>query len=394
MTMTIAKLQIPQHQTNTITRIFPAYTRLFIGLISSVLLLSSHISPVRAAEATPDKGNQSLVMKLWNINSEDLLLNNIKASLVNGDQNILSGLSAQNADKVRKIIDANFMDIKNHMLHYMAMNGSSTQLKRAYNWLVTPMGEKISKMHIFAQMLFSDPEEKIPVKPPELSPERTNLQDRFIKIMFRDVNTFQVKTLEQLMALQNQARKPDQRWTDTQLDQQTKSASVGISSITSQVLPHVFNRLFTPLSLEELTVVMNYLDSEAGRHYDDLLLDAYADALKATRPQILLQISKLFDNEMSILSPYSKEKLSEAKQRELMTLLIKQNGKPAVIRAMIDARAGQITITTPDGDTKEVYGRPNHNLVTLDTLMTDLAKSGMDIRGFYKILQKQLHDDQ
>jgi len=135
--------------------------------------------------------------------------------------------------------------------------------------------------------------------------------------------------------------------------------------------------------------VLNYLDSEAGRHYNDLLLDAYIDATKVTRPKTLLQISKLFGDEMAILSPYSKEKLTEAKQRELMAMLIKQYGKPSIIRAMVDARAGQITIKTKDGDTKEVYGRPNHQLVTLDTLMTDLSKSGMDIRGFYKILQKQ-----
>jgi hypothetical protein len=370
------------------------HSRLIFSLVCASLLLLSNINPVLAGDSIPDKGNQSLVLKLWRINDDDLLLANIKASLVNGKQNILNGLSAQNADKVKKIIDSNFVAIKNHMLQYMAMNGSSTQLQRGYNWLVTPMGQKISKLHVFALMLFNDPEEKIPVKAPDLSPERANLQTRFEKILFHDINTFQTVTLAHLMALQNQARKPDQRSTDTQLDQQTKSASVGISSITSQVLPHVFNRLFSALSLEEVTVVLNFLDSEAGRHYDDLLLDAYTDALKTTRPQVLLQISKLFDNEMSILSPYSKVKLSDAKQRELMELLIKQNGKPTVIRAMIDARAGQITINTPDGDTKEVYGRPNHKLVTLDTLMTDLSKSGKDIRGFYKILQKQLHDAQ
>jgi len=376
------------------TKIIHDHTRLIFGLVCATLLLFSNIGLVTAGDATPDKGNQSLVLKLWHINDEDLLLDNIKASLVNGKQDLLSGLSAQNADKVKKIVDSNFVEIKNHMLKYMAMNGSSTQLKRAYNWLVTPMGQKISKLHVFALMLFTDPEAKIPVKVPDLSPERTKLQTRFEKILFHDVNTFQTTTLEHFMALQNQARKPDQRLSDTELDQQTKSASVGLSSITTQVLPHVFNRLFSALSLEELTVVLNFLDSEAGRHYDDLLLDAYTDALKTTRPQVLLQISKLFDSEMSILSPYSKVKLTDAKQRELMELLIKQNGKPIVIRAMIDARAGQITIKTADGDTKEVYGRPNHNLVTLDTLMTDLTKSGKDIRGFYKILQKQLREGQ
>lgn len=369
--------------------IYDRARRIFTVVCIALLSLNG-ASLAFSAEA----GNKALVHKLWKINDDDLLLENIKASLVNGEKNLLSGLTAKNAESVKKIVDDNFADIKTHMLQYMAQNGRSTQFKSAYRWLNTPMGQKISQQHLFALMLFTDPEAGIPVKPPVLSPERVQLQGRFEKIMFSDVNTFQTTTLEQFMALQNQTRKPEERLTDVQLDQQTKSASVGISSITSQVLPHVFNRLFSNLSLEEVTVVMNFLDSEAGRHYDDLLLDAYIDAVKTTRPKALLQISKLFDNALAILSPYSKVKLSEAKQRELMALLIKQNGKPTVIRAMIDARAGQITIKTKDGDTKEVYGRPNHKLVSLDTLMTDLSKSGMDIRGFYKILQRDLRSGQ
>ena len=360
--------------------------------VFATLLLSVSASLAFASDATPDKGNMDLVLKIWKANDDDLLLSNIKTSLLSGDKNLLSGLTDTNVEKVKKIVDTNFADIKASMLRNMALNGRSTQLKRVYNWLETPMGQKISKQKLFAVMLFTDPEAGIPVKPPELSPERAELQKRFEKIMFSNVNTLQTATLEHFMALQNQTRQPDQRLTDVQLDQQTKSASVGVSSVTSQVLPHVFNRLFSGLSLEEVTVVLNFLDSEGGRHYNDLLLDAYIDALKATRPQALLQISKLFDDALSILSPYSKEKLTDAKQRELMALLIKQYGKPTIIRAMIDARAGQITIKTADNDTKEVYGRPNHELVSLDTLMIDLSKSGTDIRGFYKILQKQLRN--
>jgi len=371
-------------------KIILVHTRQISAAVFAAIFLFCGTSTAFSAEA----GNQALVQQLWQMNGDDILLDNIKASLVNGEKNLLSGLTANNAEKVKKIVDQNFADIKVHMLKYMAQNGRSTQLKQAYNWLNTPMGQKISKQHLFSLMMFTDPEATIPVKPPVLSPERVQLQERFEKIMFSDVNTFQTTTLGHFMALQNQTRQPEQRLTDIQLDQQIKSAGVGVSSITSQVLPHVFDNLFTDLSLEEVTVVMNYLDSAGGRHYDDLLLDAYIDATKTTRPDALLQISKLFDSTMAILSPYSKEILSDAKQRDLMALLIKQNGKPTIIRAMIDARAGQITITTKDGDTKEVYGRPNHKLVTLDTLMTDLSKSGMDIRGFYKVLQKQLHDGQ
>jgi len=358
--------------------------QVWLSVFTAILLMC------QAGFAFSDAGNQSLVYKLWKLNDSDLLLDNIKASIISGEKNLLSGLTDENAAKVKKIVDEDFTEIKAQMLKYMAQNGRSTQLKSALNWLNTPMGQKISQRHLFAQMMFTDPESPIPVKEPVLSPERTQLQNRFEKIIFTDVNTFQTATQGHYMTLVNQTKQPEQRLSDVQLEQQIKSASVGVSSITNQVLPYVFDRLFSELSLEEVTVVTNFLDSSGGRHYDDLLLDAYIDAIKVTQPDTLLRISKLFDSTMSILSPYSKEKLTDAKQRELMALLIKQYGKPTIIRAMVEARAGQITINTPDGDTKQVYGRPNHKLVTLDTLMMDLARSGNNIRVFYKILQKQL----
>lgn len=365
------------------------HTQLIVSFVFASLLMLCFASTGICKEDNNEKANKDLVLKLWSANAGDALLENIKDSLITGEQNLLTGLEQKNTESVKKIVNDNFVDIKAHMLEYMTINGRSTQLKRAHNWLVTPMGEKVAKLKLLALDLFADPEAGIPVKEPELSPERVALQKRFEKLVFSNANTFQTATLEHFMTLQNQTRQPEQRWSDQTLDAQIKSASVKVSGITTQVLPHVFNRLYTDLSLEEVTVILNYLDSEAGRHYNDLLLDAYLDALKTTRPKALLQLSKLFEDTLSILSPYSKEKLTDAKQRELMALLIKEHGKATIIRAMIDARAGQITIKTAD-DTKEVYGRPNQDLVTLDTLMTDLGKSGMDIRRFYQVLQKQL----
>lgn len=366
------------------------FVRLSISLICTGLLLCSYPLLSYAGNASSGNSDAALIKKLWTLNDDDLLLDNIKTSMVTGDKNLLKGLSQKHADSLKKIVDAHFAAIKADMLKYMARNGRLTQLQHANKWLKTPTGSKVSKMHLFAQMLFTDPESSIPANPPDLSPARSKLQQRFINILYTTANTYQTATLEHFMALQNQTREQEQRWTDIQLEQQTKLATVNISGVTTQVLPHVFNTLFKDLSLEEVTVVLNYLDSDAGHYYDDLLLDAYIHALKDTRPDALLQISKLFDSQTAILSPYSKEKLTDAKQRELMAMLIKQYGKPTIIRAMIEARNGQITIKTKDGDTKEVYGRPNHKLVSLDTLMTDLSKSGMDIRGFYKVLQDQL----
>jgi len=238
-------------------------------------------------------------------------------------------------------------------------------------------------------VLFNDPEVGVPISKDDLSQERAELQTRFGRLMYATVNTYLGGTLEHFMTLQNNTRPPEQRMTDKELEQQVKLASVKVGGITSQLLPHVFTRTFSELSLEELTVYMNYLDSEGGKHVTDLMLDAYLDALRKSRPKALLSLSKLFEDELSILSPYSKEKLTEAKQRELMDMLIKQHGKDTIIRAMLEARVGQMTIKTAD-DTKEVYGRPSHKLVTLDTLMMDLDKSGMDIRRFYQIVQKKL----
>jgi len=364
-------------------------TRLGFRLICAGLLCGLSLT-ASAGNAAVTGGNMALVQKLWNLNGDDLLLDNIKTSLLTGNKNLLNGLTQNNADSVKKIVAANFAAIKVQMLQYMAQRGRSTLLKKADDWLNTPTGKKVSKQQLFAQMLFTDPEAGIPVKPPTLSSERSQLQQRFISILFSDVNTLQTATLGHFMALQNQTRQTELRLGDIQLKQQINLATVGLSDITNQVLPFVFDRLFKDLSLEELTVVINFLDSNAGRQYDDLLVDAYLHALKVTRPQTLLQISKLFNSQLAILSQYSKQKISPAQQRELMALLIKHYGKATIIRAMVEARNGQITIKTPGGDLKEVYGRPSRRLVSLDTLMMDLSKSGKDIRGFYQILKQQL----
>lgn len=367
---------------------FHKIIRLAVSLVCAGLLCGLSLTAFAGAAGTD--GNMAVVQKLWNQNDDDLLLDKIKTSLLTGDKSLLNGLTQNNADSIEKIVDANFVAIKAYMLQYMAQHGRSTLFKKASAWLDTPTGKKVSKQHLFARMLFTDPDAGIPVKPPALSSERSELQQRFITILFSDVETLQTATLGHFMALQNQTRQPELRLGDIQLKQQINLATVNLSNITSQVLPYVFDRLFKDLSLEEVTVVMDFLDSDAGRQYDDLLVDAYLKALKATRPRTLLQISKLFNSQLAILSQYSTEKISPAQQRELMALLIKHYGKATVIQAMVEARNGEITIKGPDGYFKEVYGRPSRRLVTLDTLMMDLSKSGKDIRGFYQILQQQL----
>jgi len=344
---------------------------------------------VHPAPSFADNKTKELVYKLWEINSSDKLLNEIKKSLVEGEDSLVAGLDKTNAEKISGIVDDNFTAIRKQMLNYMVTNGRASVLERAHKWLVTPLGQKISRMELSTQSFFNDPEAGIPKKAPEFSKERASLLTKFEHIVFAPANTFLSKTMEHFIYLQNHTRPPNKRLSEKELEQGAKLISVKMSSITTQSLPHIFDKVYGPLSLEEVTVYLNFLDSEGGKGYNDLFLDAYIDALSKTRPSALLQLSKLFEDELSILSPYSKVKLDDKKQRELMELLIKRHGMQTIIIAMLDARGGQMTINY-NGDEKEVYGRPNHKYVTLDTLMMDLSRSGKNIRSFYQIVQKKL----
>ncbi len=333
--------------------------------------------------------NKEYVHKLWKQNGVDVLLDNTLASLYSGERDLLGGLDPDNKQKIKAIVDDNHARLKEHMLKYMEKHGRSTLLVKAIKWLNTPLGKKISKLNIVPQSLYTDPESGIPVKEPDISPERMALKKKFETIMYSPNSGFMTSTLEHYMILQNHTRQPNQRMQSAQLQEQIKLAKVKVRNVIPQIMPHVYYRNYNDLSLEEVTVLLNYLDSDAGRGFNDLLLEAYIDGLNTTRPDALLSLSKLFEDELSVLSPYSKKTISSAQERQLMALLVKQHGKPRIIRAMLEARNGEMTIMHK-GEEKDVYGRPNQKLVTLDTLMKDLGKSGKDIREFYKILQKHL----
>lgn len=354
--------------------------------IRILLLCFPLLLPSLSLAKTANKEN---VLKLWKLTQIDVLVENLKASTLSGKQNLLADLAEENKNKVKAIVEKDFATLKPHMKGYMISRGSSTQLQKALNWVETPLGKKISEMKLIPLSLFTDPEIPIPTKEPELSRDRDLLKKKFEATMYTVFNGFTEKTLAHFMVLQNHTLPPEKRLGDKELDQQIKLAMVKVSPVTQQILPHVFNTNFGSLSLEELTVTLNFLASDAGKSYTDLLFDAYKYALTKTEPPALLSLSKLFEDELSVLSPYSKKKLNHKQERELMALLIKQHGKATVIRAMLDARYGQMTILK-NGEEVEVSGRPNHKLVTLDTLMKDLGKSGKSIREFYQVLQKRL----
>ena len=319
----------------------------------------------------------------------DTMLDNIKASVYSGKQNLVSGLDQDNEKKVRLIVEKDFATLKPHMLGFMIQRGSSTKLNHAMQWLSTPLGSKIAEMKLFPLILYTDPEAPIPINEADTSKEREKFKNKFKNQLFTPMASITELTLAHHMTLENHTKAPNQRLPKEKLAEQIKIAKVRIRGIVQQIIPHTFDRNFSGLSLEELTVSMNFLSSEAGKAYIDLIVDAYAYAITQTEPAALLSLSKLYENELSILSPYSKTKITQAKARELMAMLIKQHGKATVIRAMVEARNGQMTIIK-NGEESEVFGRPSHTLVTLDTLMKDLDQSGKDIRKFYIIVQKKL----
>ena len=366
-------------------------TRYLLTLIQSTLITTLLVSPFFNSPATAANNiaNKEVVLKLWKTVQLDVLLDNIKASMFSGNENLLDNLEAESAAKIKKIVNKNFALLKPHMQGYMIKQGSSTKLTTAYKWIATPLGQKISKLKIIPNGLFTDYEAPIPVKEPEISKERELLKTKFKTLMFGPANSFSEHTMAHFMTLQNHTKPPNQRLTEVEIKQKIKISIVKLSSITTATIPHTFDRNYADLSLEEVTVILNFLASDAGKAFTDLVLDAYAYAITQTQPTALLEMSKLFEDELSILSPHSKKKISPKKERELMALLINRHGKATIIRAMIEARHGQMTILKR-GEQEEVYGRPNQKLVTLDTLIIDLGKSGKDIRQFYKIVQKKL----
>ena len=339
---------------------------------------------------TASNSNADYINFLWKSYNVDKLLGNMQSSMYSGENNLIGGLEKENADKIKAIVDRNYADIYKHMNDYMAKNGRSTLLVKSIKWFKTPLGEKLTNLNTIPNSLYVDPEAGIPTKEPEVSRERLGLKKKFEGLMFGPANAFVTGTHAHFMTLQNHAKQPNNRLQPKQLEQQIQLTDVKLRNITSQTLPFAYYRNYNELSLEEVTVLLNYLDSDAGRGFTDLLVEAYLDAIKVTQPSALLSLSKLFENELSVLSPYSKTKLTDAEQRQLMALLIKEHGKAVVIRAMLEARNGEMTIMYK-GEDKEVVGRPNQDFVTLDTLMRDLDRSGKDIREFYKIVQKYLH---
>jgi len=333
--------------------------------------------------------NKEVVLKLWATTQIDVLLSNLKESIYSGEQGLLNDLDKTNSKKIRKIVDRDFATLKPHMQGFMIQRGNGAKLNQALKWFSTPLGQKISKQKLIPLILFSDPEALVPAKQPDISRQRKRFKKNFETLLYSSVAMITNQILDHYLTLNNHTKAPGKRLGNKKLIQDIKIAKLRTSGQVQQILPHTFDRNFSQLSLEELTVTMSFLTSEAGKAYLDLLVDAFVYGLTQTQPTALLSLSKVYENELSILSPYSKKKISAAKERQLMSLLIKTHGKSVIIQAMVEAKNGEMTIIK-NGEEQQVFGRPNKKYITLGTLMRDLGLSNKDIREFYVIVQKKI----
>ena len=76
--------------------------RRFILLITCLLLAM----PSHAAK----NSNADYIAFLWKSYNVDYLLENMKASMYSGENNIIGGLEQANADKIKAIVDKNYVD--------------------------------------------------------------------------------------------------------------------------------------------------------------------------------------------------------------------------------------------------------------------------------------------
>ena len=181
--------------------------KIFSFLLTAFLITS----PAGSYAKSGNIANKDVVLKLWKQVQLDYLLENMKASMYSGKENILEGLADESATKIKKIVDKNFALLKPHMQGYMIKQGSSTKLAMAYKWIQTPLGQKICKLKIIPNGLFTDYEAPIPVKEPEISKERELLKKKFKTLMFAPANSFSEHTLAHFMTMQNHTRPPNQR---------------------------------------------------------------------------------------------------------------------------------------------------------------------------------------
>lgn len=374
-------------------------------LLSSVYALSAPPAPAKPAPLTPPAAvvtpapatvksaagsSADFAHKIWLFTNGEKTLTQLKTGLSGGDSQLSISIDKPMAEKINAVLSQAFDPIPGLFENYVAATGKPAQLAEIVKWLDSPFGKKVREAEAKAPPLqYNELERTIPLKEPKFSKEREQLYKRYEKAAYDSTAKMITETVEFYTVVNNGIKPPTERISPKELDQAVKLSRERMSSLTQQLLPHLFASTYRDMIVDELGVYIKFLETDAGQTYLRLTTDAYVTALQKVRPSVLLKLADIFDDELAILSPYSKEPLTPQKQRQLMTTMIKRYGKPPLIGAILEIRGGQITIIR-HGAQQEMYGRPSHDLVSVDTLLKDLALAKTDMRRYYQVVQKRV----
>ena len=375
---TVIAAQPPAAKPNTAVQLAPIVTP-----------AAAHPAPV--ATPPPQQGSPAFyAAKLWELTGGTRTLNQIKAGLGGSESQYSVAVDKNMAEKINGVLTQAFDPVPALFQDYIAKNGRPDQLAAIVKWLESPFGKKVQEAEAKAPPLqYNELERTIPLKEPKFSKEREQLFQRYDKVVYESTNKLIAETAEFYLLVNNGIKPPTERLSAKDLDQAAKLKRTQMGTLTQQLLPHLFASTYRDMIVDELRIYINFLETDNGRAYLKLTSDAYVNAFQKVRPDVLLKLASIFEDELAILSPYSKEPLSEQKQKQLMNTMIKRFGKPPLIGAILEIRGGQITIVR-HGVEQETFGRPNHDFVSVDTLMKDLRKAHIDMRRYYQVVQKRV----
>lgn len=347
------------------------------------------VTPVPANPAKPLVANLELAKKIWQLTNGDKTITHVKAGLGGGESQMSISIDKNMAEKITAVLNQAFDPVPEQIQAYIAEKGNPEQLTAIVKWLESFYGKKVREAEAKSQIQYNELERNVPLKEPKFSKEREALYKRYEQIALESNSKIITETLEFYQVINNSTKPPTERVAPKQLEQTLKLNQVKLNGLTQQLLPHLFASTYRDLIVDELKVYIDFLETPAGKSYLQLTTDAYIHSLRKTRPEVLLKLADIFEDELAILSPYSKEVLSEAKQNQLMVTMLKRFGKHALISAILEVRGGQITILRNNQE-QEVFGRPNQDFITVNTLIKDMRKAKLDIRRYYQLVQKHV----
>jgi hypothetical protein len=331
--------------------------------------------------------NKELALKIWTLTNGDKTLSHIKAGLGGSESQMSLSIDKSMAEKIIAVLNQAFDPVPAQIQGYVAEKANPEQLTAIIKWLESFYGKKVREAEAKSQIQYNDLERNVPLKEPKFSKEREALYKRYERVALEATNKIITETVEFYLVINNSTKPPTERIAPKELEQTLKLNRVKMQSLTQQLLPHLFAATYRDLIVDEVKVYVDFLETPAGQSYLQLNSDAYVHALRKTRPEVLLKLAGIFEDELAVLSPYSKETFSEAKQNQLMVTMLKRFGKAALVSAILEVRGGQITILRNNQE-QEVFGRPNQDFITVNTLMKDMRKAKLDIRRYYQLVQK------